>query len=212
LTPRTSERETIDGPAGALEIVVNVPPAPPSGIVLVAHPHPLQGGTLDNKVVQTLAKTFFALGYAAVRFNFRGVGMSAGVFDEGRGETDDALAALAHARRRFGEALPVALAGFSFGAFVQSRVAQRIAAERLVLVAPAVQRFAVETVPADTIVIHGEQDDVVPLADALAWARPQQLPIVVFPGCGHFFHGRLTQLQRVVTGMWERRPTVAPNP
>jgi uncharacterized protein len=211
LTPRTSERETIDGPAGALEIVVNVPPAPPSGIALVAHPHPLQGGTLDNKVVQTLAKTFFALGYAAVRFNFRGVGMSAGVFDEGRGETDDALAALAHARRRFGEALPVALAGFSFGAFVQSRVAQRIAAERLVLVAPAVQRFAVETVPADTIVIHGEQDDVVPLADALAWARPQQLPIIVFPGCGHFFHGRLTQLQRVVSGMWERRPTVAPD-
>jgi alpha/beta superfamily hydrolase len=211
LTPRTSERETIDGPAGALEIVVNVPPAPPSGIALVAHPHPLQGGTLDNKVVQTLAKTFFALGYVAVRFNFRGVGMSAGVFDEGRGETDDALAALAHARHRFGEALPVALAGFSFGAFVQSRVAQRIAAERLVLVAPAVQRFAVETVPADTIVIHGEQDDVVPLADALAWARPQQLPIVVFPGCGHFFHGRLTQLQRVVSGMWERRPTVAPN-
>jgi alpha/beta superfamily hydrolase len=211
LTPRTSERETIDGPAGALEIVFNVPPAPPSGIALVAHPHPLQGGTLDNKVVQTLAKTFFALGYAAVRFNFRGVGMSAGVFDEGRGETDDALAALAHARRRFGEALPIALAGFSFGAFVQSRVAQRIAAERLVLVAPAVQRFAVETVPADTIVIHGEQDDVVPLADALAWARPQQLPIVVFPGCGHFFHGRLTQLQRVVSGMWERRPSVAPN-
>ena len=211
MTPRTSERETIDGPAGALEVVVNVPPAPPSGIALVAHPHPLQGGTLDNKVVQTLAKTFFALGYVAVRFNFRGVGMSAGVFDEGRGETDDALAALAHARRRFGEALPVALAGFSFGAFVQSRVAQRIAAERLVLVAPAVQRFAVETVPADTIVIHGEQDDVVPLADALAWARPQQLPIVVFPGCGHFFHGRLTQLQRVVTGMWERRPTVAPD-
>jgi len=211
LTPRTSERETIDGPAGALEVVVNVPPAPPSGIALVAHPHPLQGGTLDNKVVQTLAKTFFALGYAAVRFNFRGVGVSAGVFDEGRGETDDALAALAHARRRFGDALPVTLAGFSFGAFVQSRVARRIAAERLVLVAPAVQRFAVETVPADTIVIHGEQDDVVPLADALAWARPQQLPIVVFPGCGHFFHGRLTQLQRVVSGMWERRPTVAPD-
>ena len=211
MTPRTSERETIDGPAGALEVVVNVPPAPPSGIALVAHPHPLQGGTLDNKVVQTLAKTFFALGYAAVRFNFRGVGVSAGVFDEGRGETDDALAALAHARRRFGETLPVALAGFSFGAFVQSRVARRIAAERLVLVAPAVQRFAVETVPADTIVIHGEQDDVVPLADALAWARPQQLPIVVFPGCGHFFHGRLTQLQRVVSGMWERRPTVPPN-
>ena len=101
--------------------------------------------------------------------------------------------------------LPVALAGFSFGAFVQTRVAQRVAAERLVLVGPAVGRFSVDTVPPDTIVVHGEEDDVVPLAAVLAWARPQQLPIVVFPGCGHFFHGRLTQLQRVVTGMWHGR-------
>jgi alpha/beta superfamily hydrolase len=152
--------------------------------------------------VQTLAKAFFALGYAAVRFNFRGVGGSAGEYDEGRGETEDALAVIADGRARYGEALPVALAGFSFGSFIVTRVSQRIEAIGLVLVGAAVNRFDVPSVPADTIVIHGEEDDVVPLADVLAWARPQALPVVVFPGSGHFFHGRLPQLSRIVTTMW----------
>jgi len=210
LTARTTERFTIDGPAGALEVAIGHPAHAPSGIALVAHPNPVQGGTLDNKVAQTLARTFHALGYAAARFNFRGAGKSAGVFDEGVGETDDALAALAHARARFGESLPVALAGFSFGSYVQTRVAARVAVERLVLVGPAVKRFAIDTVPADTIVVHGAEDEVVPLADVLAWARPQELPIVVFPGCGHFFHGRLLQLQRTVAGMWHGRHPVIP--
>jgi alpha/beta superfamily hydrolase len=204
LTPRTTERSTIDGPAGPLEVVCNVPDTPLAGIALIAHPHPLQGGTLDNKVVQTLAKTFFSLDYAAVRFNFRGVGGSAGEFADGIGETDDALMVLAHAKAKFGDALPVVLAGFSFGSIVQTRVAKAMDAQRLVLIGPAVRRFAVEEVPADTIVVHGESDDVVPLADVLAWARPLELPIIVFPGCGHFFHGRLPQLQRVITGMWAR--------
>jgi alpha/beta superfamily hydrolase len=204
LTPKSAERVTIDGPAGPLELILNAPASAPVGIALVAHPHPLQGGTLDNKVVQTLARTFFALGYAALRFNFRGVGASAGTFDNGDGETQDALAALSEGRRRWGDTLPVVLAGFSFGSYVQTCVARVVAAQRLVLVGPAVGRFALDTVPADTIVIHGEEDDVVPLADVLAWARPQALPITVFPGCGHFFHGRLPQLQRVITGMWER--------
>jgi alpha/beta superfamily hydrolase len=200
---RGERRSSIAGPAGALEVALNVPEGPVRGIALVAHPHPLQGGTLDNKVVQTLAKTFAALGYAAARFNFRGVGQSDGQFDDGIGETDDALAALAAAKLEFGE-LPVVLAGFSFGSYVQTRVAHAIAAERLVLIGPAVKRFPIEAVPPDTIVIHGEEDDVVALADVLAWARPQQLPIIVFPGCGHFFHGRLPQLQRVITGMWQK--------
>jgi alpha/beta superfamily hydrolase len=203
LTPRTTRRVGIDGPTGPLEVVLNVPEATPAGIALVAHPHSLQGGTLDNKVVQTLARTFYALGYAVVRFNFRGVGASGGSFDDGVGETDDALTVLAYARGALGDALPIALAGFSFGSFVQSRVAQRVTPQRMVLVGPAVRRFPVEHVPADTIVVHGEEDDVVPLADVLAWARPQHLPVVVFPGCGHFFHGRLPQLSRVIAGMWK---------
>jgi len=198
---RGEQRMSIAGPAGALELALNLPEQAARGIALVAHPHPLQGGTMDNKVAQTLAKTFAGLAYVSVRFNFRGVAGSAGTFDDGAGETDDALAALAHARAAYGE-LPVVLAGFSFGTFVQTRVAQQVAAERLVLIAPAVARFAASAVPADTIVIHGEEDDVVTLADVFAWARPQQLPVVVFPGCGHFFHGRLPQLTRVIGGMW----------
>ena len=206
MTPRGAERLTVQGPVGDVEVVLDIPSTPPRGIALICHPHPLQGGTLDNKVVSTLAKTFVALGYVATRFNFRGVGRSAGAFDEGIGETEDALAVLAHVRARFGTALPVALAGFSFGSFVQTRVAERVKPEGMVLVGPAVNRFAVPSVPADTLVVHGEQDDVVPLADVFAWARPQQLPIVVFPGCGHFFHGRLLQLARVVTTSWPRAP------
>jgi hypothetical protein len=198
---RGEQRLSIAGPSGALELALNLPERAPRGIALIAHPHPLQGGTMDNKVVQTLAKTFAGLGYVSVRFNFRGVAGSAGVFDDGAGETDDALAALAHARTSYGD-LPVVLAGFSFGTFVQTRAARQVTAERMVLIAPAVARFGTGTVPADTIVIHGEEDDVVGLADVLAWARPQQLPIVVFPGCGHFFHGRLPQLTRVIAGMW----------
>jgi uncharacterized protein len=200
---RGERRNSIAGPAGALEVALNIPEGAARGIALIAHPHPLQGGTLDNKVVQTLAKTFTALGYAATRFNFRGVGASEGQFDDGVGETDDALAALAAVKIEFGE-LPVALAGFSFGSYVQTRVAHAITAERMVLIGPAVKRFPIETVPPDTIVIHGEEDDVVALADVLAWARPQQLPIIVFPGCGHFFHGRLPQLQRVITSIWQK--------
>src|SRR6185312_1040943 len=205
LSARAVERLVIAGPAGGLEVAVNLPAGEPAGLALVAHPHPLQGGSLDNKVAQTLAKTFAAIGYAAVRFNFRGVGKSEGTFDEGAGETEDALAALAFARERFGDALPLALAGFSFGSYVQTRVAARVAFERLVLVGAAVGRFEVGNVPPETIVIHGEEDDVVALADVFAWARPQALPVVVFPGCGHFFHGRLVQLQQVITALYPRQ-------
>ena len=195
--PSTLERLTVEGPAGALETDLNDPGEPRRGLALIAHPNPVQGGTKDNKVVTTLAKTLFGLGYVAIRPNFRGVGASAGGFDQGNGETEDILAVARYAQARFGE-LPLLLAGFSFGAFVQTRVAQTLAPEKLVLVGLAVNRFPAATVPADTLVIHGEVDDVVPLAAVLDWARPQQLPIVVVPGGEHFFHGRLHLLSQIV--------------
>ncbi len=197
MPPSTLERLVIDGPVGAVETDINDPGEPRRGIALIAHPNPVQGGTKDNKVVTTLAKTFFGLGYVAIRPNFRGVGASAGSFDQGIGETEDLLAVARYATSRFGD-LPLLLAGFSFGAFVQTRVAQTLPAKKMVLVGPAVNRFPAATVPADTLVIHGEVDDVVPLAAVLDWARPQQLPVVVVPGGEHFFHGKLHLLAQIV--------------
>lgn len=197
MPPSTLEHLVIDGPAGALETDLNDPGEPRRGIALIAHPNPVQGGTKDNKVVTTLAKTFFGLGYVAIRPNFRGVGASAGSFDQGSGETEDLLAVARYAQARFGD-LPLLLAGFSFGAFVQTRVAQKLPVEKMVLVGPAVNRFPAATVPSDTLVVHGEIDDVVPLAAVLDWARPQQLPLVVVPGGEHFFHGKLHLLAQIV--------------
>ena len=191
-------RVMIEGPAGAIETDVNDPGGARRGIALIAHPNPLHGGTKDNKVVTTLAKVFFALRFIAARPNFRGVGASAGSHDEGRGETQDLIAVAGHLKRQYGE-LPLALAGFSFGSYVQTRVAKRLPVESMVLVGPAVNRFPAETVPRDTLIIHGEHDDVVPLAAVLDWARPQELPVVVVPGGDHYFHGRLSLLAEIVT-------------
>lgn len=197
MKPAAQQRASFEGPAGRIEIAINDPGDARRGVALLAHPHPLYGGTLDNKVVQTLAKAFVALGYCALRLNFRGVGASEGVFDEGRGEIEDFLALAAYARRSYGET-EVALGGFSFGGFVAASVAAQLAPRHLVLAGPAVNRFAVGAVPHGTLVVHGEDDDVVPLKDVFDWARPQQLPIVVFPGAGHFFHGNLVTLQRLI--------------
>ena len=190
-------RVLIKGPAGNIETDINDPGAARRGIALIAHPNPVQGGTKDNKVVTTLAKAFFALGYLTARPNFRGVGASEGSHDEGRGETDDLLAVAGHLTRQYG-GLSFVLAGFSFGSFVQTRVAKRLKADRMVLVGTAVGRFLAETVPLDTLVIHGEHDEVVPLAAVLDWARPQGLPVVVVPGGEHFFHGRLNLLSDII--------------
>ena len=189
----------IAGPAGNLEGVAHLPDGEPRAIAVVAHPLPTMGGTMDNKVVTTLAKTFSELGFVALRFNFRGVGASEGNFDSGSGEVEDTLAVIAHAKEVFGE-LPLVLSGFSFGGYVQARVAQHLhpQPDRLVLVAPAVGRFAMPRVPHGTLVIHGDKDEVVPFADMLDWARVQHLPIVVLPDAEHFFHGRLNQLRELV--------------
>lgn len=188
----------IAGPAGELEVAVTQPRGAVRGLALVAHPHPLYGGTMDNKVVQTLARAFAATGHVVWRMNFRGVGSSEGIFDDGRGELDDFRALAEHARSRH-PGLPLTLAGFSFGGYVVSHLAKELDPRKLVLVAPAVGRFPVADVPDHTLVIHGEEDDVVTLAEVLAWARPQKLPITVVPGAGHFFHGDLLKLQHVVT-------------
>ncbi len=193
-------RQSLAGPGGALECALDAPAsATPQGVVVICHPHPQHGGTMDNKVVQTIARAFVQLGWRSVRFNFRGVGASEGAWDEGRGEVEDALAVI---RAHRDPALPFMLAGFSFGAYVAAEATTRLAPAdrpaRLVLVGPSTQRQRMAEVPADTVVIHGEADDVVPLSATLDWARPQNLPVIVFPGVGHFFHGQLGLLKSVL--------------
>jgi hypothetical protein len=188
-----TRRALVAGPAGAIECAIDSPPAPARGNALIAHPHPLFGGTLDNKVVQTLARAFVDLGYEAWRPNFRGVGASEGRFDEGRGEEQDLLAVYQALRSS-----SVVLAGFSFGAAMQARLAARVQPERLVLVGTAVTNFEVPPVPAGTLVIHGEKDETIPLAAVLDWARPQELPVVLVPGADHFFHRKLQVLRGIV--------------
>ena len=202
--------QTIDGPAGLLEVVIEEPAHAPVGLAVIAHPHPLQGGTMDNKVVHTLCRAFVLAGWRAVRFNFRGVGQSEGGWDEGRGETADLLTVVAHHLTDPAlKGLPLALAGFSFGGYVAAQAHARlteaaanrpelVAPKQLVLISPATSRYEVPEVLAHTLLVEGEQDDVVPLASILDWARPQGLPITVVPGTGHFFHGKLTVLREVV--------------
>jgi alpha/beta superfamily hydrolase len=189
----STRKEFIAGPAGRIECAVDGPESSPIGIALVAHPHPLFGGTLDNKVVQTLARAFVELGYETWRPNFRGVGETEGTHDEGRGELEDLAAIVAHLKPP-----RLALAGFSFGAGVQVMLAQRVKAERLVLVGLAVTRFQLPSVQKGTLLIHGEHDETVPLGTVLDWARPQELPVVVIPGADHFFHRRLNILRELV--------------
>jgi len=197
----------LSGGAGQIQCAVNTTlDQAPVGIALIAHPHPLYGGTMDNKVTQTLARTFNSLGYVAARMNFRGVGKSEGVHDHGIGETEDMKVLLSHMQAEF-PVLPVALAGFSFGTFVQSRLQRMMAeannpAQRLVLVGTAAVKWDLEPVPADTILIHGEVDDTIPLFDVFDWARPQDIPVIVIPGADHFFHHKLNHIKNLVTALW----------
>ena len=223
------------GPIGLIEASLDLPDevrhAPgsykPRGIALVAHPHPLLGGTMDNKVAQTLARTFAQLGYVTLRPNFRGVGATEGVHDDGKGEAQDLLAVIAwmkdpfswqgikeldgHAWPQLVEELPLAMAGFSFGSYVSSYVVKELtekneAPERLIMVGSATSKWDVAPVPKDTIVIHGEVDDVIPLSSVLDWARPQELTVQVIPGADHFFHRKLHCIRDLIVRAWHGQP------
>jgi len=205
---RHCERLHVDGPAGRIELALDLPAAPARGLAFIGHPHPLYGGSLDNKVTATLARAFAAAGWLALRPNFRGVGRSEGEHDHGEGETADFLHVIAHARQWLGGCepsadAPRALAGFSFGSYVAARAARTLAAQHrpvrhLVLVGCAAGKWPMPEAPRDALVIHGERDETIPLADVLDWARPLDLPVVVLPGADHFFHGRLTSLKHLV--------------
>jgi alpha/beta superfamily hydrolase len=193
----STRRELVAGPAGRIECAVDSPEGLARGVALIAHPHPLFGGTLDNKVVQTLARAFVELGYEAWRPNFRGVGETEGTHDEGRGELEDLHAVLKFIRKdRF------ILAGFSFGASLAAKLAEREKPEWLVLVGVGLTRIMAPPVAPGTLVIHGESDDTVPLAVVLDWARPQDLPVVVVPGADHFFHRKLQVIKQIVLANW----------
>ena len=197
-----TERLEIAGPAGRIQLLRDHPEGTPQGTAVIAHPHPLFGGTMDNKVVQTLARAFVQAGWTSIRFNFRGVGESEGLHDEGRGEAEDLVAVV----RQAAPEGPLALGGFSFGSFVTVQALQTLWSERdvrkLVLVGTAASRFAVPALPPEAheraLVVHGEQDDTVALSAVLDWARPQSLPVTVIPGGEHFFHGKLPLLKSLV--------------
>lgn len=205
---KNTKHFTMQGNAGLMEGLIDLPldGRKPRGIALVAHPHPLYGGTMENKVTQTLARAFVALDYAVARINFRGVGQSEGEHDRGHGETDDMELLYRHMTEKFPE-LPVALAGFSFGTFVQSQLAKRLAAagtpvEGMVLVGAAAGKWEMPEIAANTILIHGENDDTIPVQAVFDWARPQDVPVVVIPGADHFFHRKLNHIKSWVIALW----------
>lgn len=217
--PAAAERAMLEGAAGRIEVCASFPEAP-RAVAVIAHPHPLFGGTMDNKVVTTLARAFFESGAATFRFNFRGVGASEGAHDEGRGETDDMLRVIEHARATAG-ALPLWLAGFSFGGAVATRASGVADFAQLVLVAPGFRRITGHGLgeapdpadpnlgapgrhgPGNTVIVHGDLDETVPLSDSIAWATPREVPVVVIPGGEHFFHRKLHVLREVVA-RWAR--------
>lgn len=182
---------------GHIETLVNDPGDKRRGLAFIAHPHPLHGGSMDNKVVQSIAQICHDQGYVAVRPNFRGVGSSDGEYTGGSGETEDMLAVIAFVRSHYDATLPIVLAGFSFGGYVQHRVAQQIAVDKLLLIGPAVNLYEFGSVPANTTIIHGVEDEVVPFADAQSWAQSHNVAFKPIAEAGHFFHGKLAELKTV---------------
>jgi alpha/beta superfamily hydrolase len=205
-SPQQVSKSLIAGSAGAIEVAAHVPDAHPfAAIAVVAHPHPLFGGTMDNKVVTSMARAFTDAGAATWRFNFRGVGRTEGTHEEGRGETDDMLTVIRHVRDLH-PGLPLWLCGFSFGGAVTLAASEQVSASEMILIAPAFQRLAHwqnaragGVVPESTLIIHGENDETVPLADSLNWARPRNIPVAVVPGADHFFHQRLHIIKQIAS-------------
>jgi len=201
-TPPQTEAFTFKGSAGNLEALIELPAADPAGVAVVCHPHPQHGGTMQNKVAHTLAKSFLKLDFAALRFNFRGVGRSEGEFADGVGEAEDVLSAVAEARVRF-PGLPLWLAGFSFGAAMAIRVAADAGADGLVSVAPAAHRFAgrLDAQPScPWLIVHAEADELIPIDESIEWVDGLEPgpELVVFPDASHFFHGQLVRLRDTV--------------
>ncbi len=195
----------VDGPAGKLEGVLSESNYKSRhGIAVIAHPHPLYGGTMDNKVVHTLFKVAIELGFITVKFNYRGVGKSQGNYDDGLGETEDIIAVVKAVQKKFDSEsnnLSLLLAGFSFGGAIQAHAAKTLNPHGLIMISPSVGHFkvpAISNYAKRILIVQGDQDEVVPLKTILHWAAPQDLPIVVIPGAEHFFHGKLHIIKRTI--------------
>ena len=201
-----SQTKLISTKSGLLEAVVDQPRNPleneSRGYAILSHPHPLHGGTMENKVVQTMARAFAYAGWTVIRFNFRGVGKSEGTFDHAVGETEDLLNIISE----LAPDGPISLGGFSFGAAVTCRAVEKLKETRdirkIVLIGLAVSRFEAPEIDTkyqlDTLVLHGEDDDTVDLQSVMSWAKPQVLPVTVIPQTGHFFHGQLSLLKGLI--------------
>lgn len=211
--PAESGGVTLPGPAGPLELACSQPEPDTArrGVAVLSHPHPLHGGTMHNKVVTILERSMLELGLATVRFNFRGVGHSAGEYDDGIGETDD-LAAVCDWVRATRPGDTLWLGGFSFGAYVTLRAASRVEPAQLVLIAPPVGRWdfsAVAPPACPWLVVQGDEDEVVDARTVIDWARELGPPVslVEIPEAGHFFHRRLMDLRGVLkNGLGANRP------
>ena len=199
----TTNSLLIDGPAGPLEVLLELPKSrEPAASVVVCHPHPVHGGTMQNKVVHTLSRAFLSMNFATLRFNFRGVGKSEGTFDDGNGELQDVLAAVDWIRHRYSTG-PSWLAGFSFGGAMAIRASVAVSASGLVSIAPATSRFADELERQPTcpwLIVQGDQDELVDINETIEYVNglspgPQ---LSVFPQGDHFFHGRLVELRETV--------------
>lgn len=193
--PRNARQLFIDAPCGKLDLLELTPKTEPCGIAIIIHPDPKGGGTYTNKIVQSIAKVMNAKGYICYCPNLRGVGMSEGEHDFGVGEIEDAHAVHGYVRQIYPD-LPLFVAGFSFGCAVASGLAVQVEHQKLVLIGPAVTRYNVVMPDKNkTLVIHGHDDEVIPLTAVYEWSETHDVPVSVFVKTGHFFHGRLVQLQ-----------------